>query len=106
MRDLSPTELKKYLADPDQDPLLLDVREPWEFQICHLDGSKLIPMGQVAGALDRLERERETVVICHHGVRSRQVAEFLEQQGFDKVINLSGGVAAWAQDVDPEMATY
>jgi len=106
MRDLSPIELSKHLADPDQDPLLLDVREPWEFQICHLDGSKLVPMGQVPAALDTLEPERETVVICHHGVRSRQIGEFLEQQGFAKVINLAGGIAAWAQDVDPEMATY
>jgi len=106
MRELSPIELQDHITNTEQGPLLLDVREPWEFQLCHLDGAQLIPMGQVPTALDTLERDRETVVICHHGVRSRQVAEFLEQQGFSNVINLAGGVAAWAQDVDPEMATY
>jgi rhodanese-related sulfurtransferase len=87
-------------------PLLLDVREPWEHVICRIEGSKPLPMRQVPGALGKLERERPTVVICHHGIRSQQVARFLEQQGFRRVINLRGGVAAWAADVDPEMPTY
>ncbi len=106
MRDLRPAELKQYLATTDAEPLLLDVREPWEFQICRIDGSQLIPMGQLAAAMNALDPTRETVVICHHGIRSMQVARYLDYQGFDNVINLAGGVAAWAREVDPAMPTY
>ena len=87
-------------------PLLLDVREPWEFRICSIQGSQLIPMGQIPASIKALDPERETVVICHHGIRSRQVAMFLEYQGFSKVINLAGGVDAWARDIARMMPTY
>ncbi|MCG6966826.1 MAG: sulfurtransferase [Chromatiaceae bacterium] len=106
MRDLSATELHDHLADNASDPLLLDVREPWEFRICHIDGSQLVPMGQLPAALNALDRDRETIVICHHGVRSRQVAMYLDYQGFSRVINLAGGLDAWARDVDRQMPTY
>lgn len=104
MRDMSPNELATHLED--HQPLLLDVREPWEFRICHLDHSQLVPMGEIHQHLQGLDKQRETVVICHHGIRSRQVAMFLEYQGFENVINLSGGVSAWARDVDCDMPTY
>jgi rhodanese-related sulfurtransferase len=106
VRRLSARELKNYLERADTGPLLLDVREPWEFQVCHIAGSQLLPMRQVPMSLDQLDRERETVVICHHGVRSFAVARFLEQAGFTNVVNLDGGVSAWARDVDPTMARY
>jgi rhodanese-related sulfurtransferase len=106
VRELDPTQLKAYLSENDGDPLLLDVREPWEFRICKIDGSQLIPMGQLPSSLKALDPQRETVVICHHGIRSRQVAMYLDYQGFANVINLNGGVAAWARDVDHQMATY
>lgn len=106
MRDMSPTQLRDHLAQTDSDPLLLDVREPWEFNVCRIDGSQLIPMGRIPGALPALDPQRETVVICHHGIRSRQVAMYLEHMGFARVINLAGGVAAWARDVDRQMPTY
>lgn len=106
MQEYSARQLHQYLASTDSDPLLLDVREPWEFQICHLEGSELIPMGRLPSALGSLDPDRETVVICHHGIRSRQVARFLDYQGFRRVINLSGGVAEWARDVDRHMPTY
>lgn len=106
MRDLRPAELQQHLATTDTEPLLLDVREPWEFQICRIEGSQLIPMGQLAAAMNALDPTRETVVICHHGIRSMQVARYLDYQGFDNVINLAGGVAAWAREVDPAMPTY
>ena len=106
MRELSATKLRDYLAATKTDPLLLDVREPWEFRICQIEGSQLIPMGKLPAALNALDPTRETVVICHHGIRSRQVARFLDYQGFTSVINLSDGVDGWAQDVDREMATY
>lgn len=107
MRQIRPDQLAARLADDTQSaPLLLDVREPWEFQICHIGGSQLMPMSSVPARLAELERDRETVVICHHGGRSAQVCMFLEHQGFDKVINLAGGVAGWAAQVDPRMPQY
>lgn len=107
MRRTQPGELKQRLDDTSQvAPVLLDVREPWEFEICHLDGSQLVPMGSVPDRCTELDAEAETVVICHHGVRSAQVAIFLEQRGFVNVINLDGGVARWATEVDPAMAQY
>ena len=106
MRELSAVGLRNHLAEPDSDPILLDVREPWEFRICQIEGSQLIPMGQLPAALKALDPNRETVVICHHGVRSRQVAMYLDYQGFTNVINLAGGVDAWARDVDHQMPTY
>ncbi len=106
MREFSPQELRDHLATNDTAPLLLDVREAWEYRICRIEGSQLIPMGQIPGSLNALDPDRETVVICHHGIRSRQVAMYLEYQGFRQVINLNGGVEAWARDVDLDMATY
>ncbi|MEJ2760004.1 MAG: rhodanese-like domain-containing protein [Gammaproteobacteria bacterium] len=85
---------------------LLDVREPWEFELCHIEGSINIPMTELMGKLDTLDQSRETIVICHHGARSFQVAGFLENTGFERVTNLEGGVAAWASQVEPDMPKY
>lgn len=106
MLQMTARELHARLLEGGEKPLLLDVREPWEFNICRLEGSRLLPMRHVVASLDQLDRERETVIICHHGIRSQQVALFLEHRGFSRVINLEGGVAAWARDVDSAMATY
>jgi rhodanese-related sulfurtransferase len=106
VREFSAAQLRDHLATTDTKPLLLDVREPWEFRLCRIEGSKLIPMGQLPASIRELDPDRETVVICHHGIRSRQVAMFLDYQGFSNVINLAGGVDAWAHDVDRQMATY
>lgn len=107
MQQLSPIELKSWLDDPTRPrPLLLDVREDWEFERCHIEGASPLPMRTLQLRLDELDRQRETVVICHHGVRSFHAARFLEQSGFSRIINLSGGVAAWARDVDHSMPTY
>lgn len=108
MRRFTPKELQAYLAQNPTPPQLLDVREPWEYQTCHLPGSQLIPMQQIPQAIERTELDpnQEIVVICHHGIRSRQVAYYLEQHGFDKVINLEGGVEAWAAEINPAMTRY
>ena len=87
-------------------PLLLDVREPWEFDICKIEGSINLPMSQVPQRLDELREKGEIIVICHHGVRSQQVIWFLQQQGFDQLVNLDGGVDAWARSVDTNMPVY
>lgn len=107
MRQISATELKDYLSKTSEQPLLLDVREPWEYERCRIDGAQLVPMRDIPSQAGELDPDRETVVICHHGIRSFSVARFLEGQlGFSNVINLTGGVAAWARDVDPTMPVY
>ncbi len=107
MHHVTATELKDRLEqNQTPPPLLLDVREPWEFKYCQIEGSRSIPMREIPQAAQELDPEQEIVVICHHGVRSMQVAYFLEHAGFSKIINLTGGVAAWAQEVDPRMPVY
>ena len=107
MQQMSPIELRTWLDDAGREqPLLLDVREPWEFGMCKIDGSVPMPMNSVPARFRELDPARQVVVVCHHGGRSMQVAMCLERQGFDKVINLAGGVAGWAAQVDPSMATY
>jgi rhodanese-related sulfurtransferase len=111
MREYSAQQLKAYLDDcqlePNkQQPLLLDVRQPWEFDVCKIENSVLVPMSQIPAEAESLDAERETVVICHHGIRSRSVGRYLEQLGFSNIINLSGGVDQWAKTVDNQMATY
>lgn len=106
MRQMTPKQLKEHLETTPELPVLLDVREPWEFQTCHIEGSLHIPMGQIPQNFRQLDPTRETVVICHHGMRSLQVSQFLEKAGFSKVINLTGGVDAWSREVDPNMPVY
>jgi rhodanese-related sulfurtransferase len=106
MREFSAEQLKTYLQTCDVQPLLLDVRQPWEYDVCRLDNSMLLPMSRIPAEVTSLDAERETVVICHHGIRSRSVGKFLEQAGFTDIINLSGGMAQWARTVDNLMATY
>ncbi|WP_332671325.1 rhodanese-like domain-containing protein [Aromatoleum sp.] len=106
MRQMTVAELAERLAAGGDKPVLLDVREPWEFELCHIEGSQPMPMGSVPARAAELDAQAETVVICHHGGRSAQVAMFLERQGFKNVINLAGGVAAWATQVDPAMPRY
>ena len=106
MHELYPRELEAYMDKASNPPLLIDVREPWEYDIVHLPNSKLMPMAQLPTQLDELNQDAELVIICHHGIRSRAVALYLEQQGFKKVINLKGGIDAWAKEVDHSMPTY
>ena len=105
MRQLRHAELAAYLQTGHA-PVLLDVREPWEWNLCHLPDAILIPMRELPARLHELDKDAETVVICHHGVRSYHAARYLETLGFGDVVNLSGGVAAWADEVDPAMPRY
>jgi rhodanese-related sulfurtransferase len=107
MTQLAPAQLAAWLGDAARaKPQLLDVREPWEFQTCHIAESRPMPMAEVPKRLAELDPQAETVVVCHHGSRSMQVAMFLEKQGFQRVHNLAGGLDAWARSVDPSMPTY
>ena len=105
MRHFSPQQLKDHLVD--HQPLLLDVREAWEYAICQLADSQLVPMQQIPAHAETLDPQQEIVVICHHGIRSKAVCEYLEQQfGFERLINLEGGIDAWARQLEPTLAVY
>ena len=106
IRQITATELKARLDAVEDAPFLLDVREPREFAYCRIEGAILIPLGELARRVDELPAEREVVAICHHGARSLQAAAFLQQSRGLEVVNLQGGVAAWARDVDPSMKQY
>ena len=107
MQQISPAQLKEWLEDPSRaKPVLIDVREPWELDVCRLADAKSMPMRSVPARYPELNKDAEMVIVCHHGARSYQVAMFLEHQGFTRLYNLYGGMAAWARDVDPAMPTY
>lgn len=86
--------------------LLVDVREPWEHEICRIKGAKLIPMGALAGNLATLEQDEEVVLYCHHGIRSLDAAAWLRAQGVEGARSLAGGIERWATEIDPRVARY
>lgn len=106
IRQLTVHELKTRLDEGKKDFTLLDVREPWELNICSLPDALSVPMRAIPARYMDLPKDQDIVVVCHHGVRSQQVAYFLERAGFTRLNNLVGGVNAWAREVDPKMATY
>jgi rhodanese-related sulfurtransferase len=86
--------------------LLLDVREPFEVQICALPGSRHIPMRQIPENMSELPRDQPILVLCHHGSRSLRVTQFMRANGFAQVTNIAGGIDAWAVQIDPSLARY
>jgi len=102
---IDPVTLKARL-DRGESVLILDVREPFEIALAPFPGATHIPMGDVPSRLTELDPDRETVVVCHHGVRSAQVAMYLAQMGFERVLNLAGGIDAWSEDADPSTPRY
>jgi sulfur-carrier protein adenylyltransferase/sulfurtransferase len=98
------TELKRRL-DAGEDVQLIDVREPYEFQIAQI-GGKLIPQNEVPQRLSEIDRDREVVVHCRSGARSQRIAEFLAQNGYSRVANLAGGILAWSDEIDPKVQKY
>lgn len=104
---LAPVDLARWRDDASREPpVLIDVREPWEFEYCRIDGSRLVPLGELARRVDELPRERTLVMVCHTGRRSQHAAMFLAQTGFADVRNLERGVEGWALEVDPTMKRY
>jgi rhodanese-related sulfurtransferase len=104
--EITPEEVKMKL-DGGETFILLDVREPWEFEASSIDGAKLVPMGDVPSrAHQELDPEDHIVVVCHHGVRSMNVTAWLRQQGFEKAQSMRGGIDAWARRVDGSVPVY
>lgn len=106
VRQMSVQELKTELDTTKKQPFILDVREPWECQICALPNSINIPMGQIPARLGELDPDQEIIVLCHHGIRSYQVCNFLQSNGFENLYNLKGGIDAWSKEIDPAMQKY
>ncbi|MGD8976744.1 MAG: rhodanese-like domain-containing protein [Gammaproteobacteria bacterium] len=106
VEEITVRDLIALLAEPSTAPQVLDVREPWELALARVEMTVNIPMGQVPDRLGELDPEQTMVVMCHHGNRSRQVAIFMMQKGFSRVINLAGGIDAWSAEVDPTIPRY
>jgi rhodanese-related sulfurtransferase len=105
MRELSALECQALLRSAEP-PQFVDVREPWEVETAAVAGAINIPMGQVPTRMGELDKARPVVLMCHHGRRSAQVGVLLERNGFAEVINLTGGIAAWSDEVDPSVPQY
>lgn len=103
--ELEPTELKHRLDRGDK-LTILDVREPEEIAITEFPGAKHIPMGDIPSRLAELDPDAEWVIVCHHGMRSANVAMYLARMGFERVANLTGGIDQWSLTVDPSVPRY
>jgi adenylyltransferase/sulfurtransferase len=103
--EITAAELKQKM-DAHEPFVLIDVREPHEYQICRIPGSKLIPLGAVPTRLNELNSADEIVVHCKSGMRSAKAVDFLMKSGFTKIHNLKGGILAWSDQVDPTVAKY
>ncbi len=103
--EISPSEAEKLLRE--KEVRLIDVREPWEFAAARIEGSVLMPMGDVPSrAHQELDPDERLVVLCHHGMRSLNVVAWLRNQGFEQAQSLRGGIEAWAAEVDDAVGRY
>ncbi len=98
-------ELKQKL-DKGEKVVLIDVREPWEYNIAKIQGAQLIPLGTLGSEYKKLDPQAEIVMQCHKGMRSMDATQFLLQQGFKNVKNLTGGIEAWSSQIDPSVSRY
>ncbi len=107
---LAPADFQAWLAQASPAPVVLDVREPWELALASVrpEGFELraIPMGDIPARLQELPDDAPIVCLCHHGMRSMQVAVFLQRQGFENVLNLQGGIDAWSRELDAAVPRY
>jgi rhodanese-related sulfurtransferase len=104
MVEITPVELAARRAC---EPIaIIDVREPWEYALCAIEGSTLIPLETLPAAAPTLARDAITVMVCHHGMRSHYAAEYLRSLGFPEILNLTGGIHRWASDVETSMRQY
>lgn len=107
IKEIEASQLNYWLtSDVPIKPIIIDVREPWEHEIAKIEQAELIPMNSIPQKLETLERTQPYVLFCHHGLRSMQVALYLEKNGFTDVSNLLGGIEAWRQKIDPSISSY
>ena len=102
---IDPLEVKRRL-DAGEQLLLVDVREPWEFDICRIGGAKLVPLGSVPSNLPTFEQAGEIIIYCHHGMRSLDAVAWLRQQGVEGARSMAGGIERWSREIDPAVPRY
>jgi adenylyltransferase/sulfurtransferase len=103
--EITPAELKARLNSGEK-LVLVDVREPWEQEICRIEGARFVPLGALAASLNALPDLDEVICYCHHGMRSLDAAAWLRFQGFEKAKSLAGGIERWSLEVDPNVPRY
>jgi rhodanese-related sulfurtransferase len=103
--EITPAEIKQRL-DRGEKLLLVDVREPWEAEICRIAGATLIPMSTIPANLQALDTDDDVICYCHHGMRSLDVAVWLRSQGVERAKSLAGGIERWSQEIDPQVPRY
>lgn len=104
--EITVQETRRLLDETPAAVLLIDVREPFERDICKIDGAEAIPMRQIPENLDSLPHDRHLLIHCHHGGRSMRLTQYLRANGFERVSNVAGGIDAWALEIQPGMARY
>ena len=106
-RELSAIDLNNWLTgDTKIKPILIDVRESWEYEIAKIEGAKLISMAHIPSQIDSLINDQPYVIFCHHGIRSMKISLFLSQNGFSQVFNLTGGIEQWRRQIDSSIPFY
>lgn len=103
--EITPAELKQKLAAGEK-LLLIDVREPWEHEICRIEGARLVPMRMIPANLQSLDVDEPVICYCHHGMRSLDVAVWLQKQGVESARSLTGGIERWSAEIDPKVPRY
>ena len=103
--EITPADVKARL-DRGEKLVFIDVREPWENQLCRIEGAQLVPLGSLAASLQTLPDVDEVICYCHHGMRSLDAAAWLRFQGIKKAKSLSGGIERWSLEIDPKVPRY
>ncbi len=103
--EITPADVKARL-DRGEKLFLIDVREPWEHQLCQIEGAKLVPLGSLAASLQTLPDVDEVICYCHHGMRSLDAAAWLRLQGIEKAKSMAGGIERWALEIAPKVPRY
>lgn len=104
--EISVQQAADWLHTRSDQVVIIDVREPYETEICSVSGTRSIPMQQIPAQLGSLPKDRHLLILCHLGGRSMRVTEFLRKSGFPQVSNIAGGIEAWALEVDPSLRRY
>lgn len=107
--EVSCAEVSRWAALPEnQRPRLIDCRQPDEWDLCHLDGAHLVPLGEFPYRIEALKEgiERGVIVYCHHGMRSLRATAFLREIGVENAFSMAGGIDAWSRTIDPDVARY
>jgi rhodanese-related sulfurtransferase len=103
--EITPQQVKSRLDRGDK-LLLVDVREPWEYAQCRIEGAELIPMGSIPANLQKLDSDEDVIFYCHHGMRSLDVANWLRTQGVAHAKSMAGGIDRWSAEIDPKVPRY